>query len=244
MLEWIIKKFFDFVDYVVAHQIPSKMGYGHQIDSPKALDENSMFIVNTIMNSEKPSRIIELAAGRGALTMKILENAPVEYYLACDIDPTGLNILSKRLARKTYSNKLETKQMNSLQPDNTLPCESFDFVIAEKFLHLLSYEEIEKVFIFACKLLKPGGKFIISSASSTNFVFERTEPGEDHPLYRKLKEDMLTRLWYNISKPYVFFITEEFIQELAFKTGFVYDAKSICSSKEDYLTLVLCKKQN
>jgi ubiquinone/menaquinone biosynthesis C-methylase UbiE len=241
MIEKLIKIVFDFIDYVIARQVPSKLGYGHQIDSPKVFDQNTFFITSNIENMKTTLKIAELAAGRGALAMKILEMPHVEYYLACDIDPAGLEVLQKRIKAREYASRLETRVMNCLDPQ-ALPETYFHIVIADKFLHLLSDEEIEQVFSLANRLLQPGGIFFVSSASVTNFVYERTEPGTGHELYRKLKSDMMTRLWYNINKPYVFFITEEYIQEIAAKTGFIYKQEAVYNNKENYLTVALCKK--
>lgn len=240
MIEKLLKLFFDCIDYFLASQVSSKMGFGHQIDSTRALGANSRFMINIVANFNKPVSIIELASGRGVLAGEIIKLSQVKYYLACDIDPSGLEVLQKRMKKNEHGTKLETKVMNSLDSDMK-ETEVFDIVIAEKLLHLLSPQEIKKIFKFANSILKPGGLFIISSASETNFVHERTEPGEEHELYRKLKGDMLTRLWYNIKTPYVFFITKDYIKEVSEETGFSMIDFLIYNNTEDYLTLAVCK---
>lgn len=241
MLEKTLKVIFDFIDYFLAHQVPSKMGFGHQINSSAGLDQNSFFISDTIASLNKPVKIIELASGRGVLANEIAKIPHVEYYLACDIDPTGLEIFKNRISKQKYSSKVETLVMDALNP-STYKKEYFDIVVAEKFIHLLSPDDILKVFKLAHELLKPDGLFFISSASNTNFVYEKTVQDTEHELYRKLQDDVITRLWYNISKPYIFFITINFIKELSDVTGFSIDEKIICPFTEDYLTLAIRKK--
>lgn len=241
MIDKLLKVFFDSIDYHIAHQVPSKLGYGHQINDTRGLDENGKFLINFISTRQKNLKILELASGRGVLAEEIIKLPNVDGYLACDIDPSGLEILNKRLkSSDELSKKIRTHVMSCLNPD--IDQESFyDIVIADKFIHLLSPNDVESVFAYVHKLLKPEGNFLIISASVTNVVYSRTDEDVYHPLYRKLKSDMMTRLWYNINNPYVMFITEDYIQELCDKFGFTLNPHLVCPNKENYLTLALCK---
>lgn len=241
MFEAIIKFIFDQIDFFVARQVASKKGFGHQIDARKKRDPNIQFIHTIVANALQPVKIIELAAGRGVLTQELININTVESYLACDVDSSGLEVLQNRLIKDKNAHKVRCKIMNCLNPDLTEE-DYFDIVIADKLIHLFSPEEIDRAFLFAYKILKPGGIFIINSASTKNFVYERTLEGSDNKLYRKLKDDVLTRLWYNITIPYVFFITVEYIQEVSNRTGFFVIPEFIFQNDRDYLTLAVCKK--
>ncbi|MEW5821054.1 MAG: class I SAM-dependent methyltransferase [Cyanobacteriota bacterium] len=243
MTEKILKILFDCIDYFLAHQVASKMGYGHQIDSRKRLDKNTRFIHETFDHLGNNLKVLEMASGRGVLAQEIIQKPNVEFYLACDIDPNGIKVLEKRLKRDKNASKIKTKIANTIKDELNFE-NYFDVVIADKLLHLLSPEEIEIAFMKANKLLKPGGYFLINSASVNNFVFERTEAENETDLYRKLKSDTLTRLWYNIEIPYVFFITCEYIQQISEKTGFLYHPDHVCPRDEDYLTVTLCRKSS
>lgn len=240
MIDKLVKAFFALVDYILAGQIASKMGFGHQADRISKLDKNSLFMADVVSCFQGPLKVIELSSGRGTLARKILSKANIDEYVACDIDPSGLKVLEKRIKKAKYKDKVNVHIMDCLNPDINKE-NYFDIVIAEKLLHLLSPEDIEKVFEYANKILKPGGLFFISSASTTNFVFERTVSDDKHELYRKLKNDLITKLWYNIYKPYVFFINREYITEICQKTGFVIRNDLIYPLEQDYLTLAVCK---
>lgn len=241
MIERIIKFVFDQIDFFVARQVPSKKGFGHQIDARKKKDHNIHFIHTIVANALNPVKIIELASGRGVLTQELIKLNTVESYLACDVDSSGLEVLQKRLLKDKNAHKVSCKVMNCLEPDLTEEG-YFDIVIADKLLHLFSPEEIDRAFTFAHKILKPDGIFIINSASIKNFVYERTTEEGENKLYRKLKNDMLTRLWYNITIPYVFFITVDYIQEVCNRTGFFILPDFILKNDTDYLTIAVCKR--
>lgn len=242
MIEKFLKCLFDAIDYYLARQVPSKLGFGHQIDSRKRIDANTRFMHNLISLSNRKIKIMELACGRGVLAQELIQLPNIDYYLACDVDPDGIEVLRKRLEKDKNSSKIELKLMNCLEAD--IDKEGyFDVVIADKLLHLFSPDNIVKAFEFANKVLQPGGLFLINSASVKNFVYDRTVEEGDHKLYRRLKSDMMTRLWYNITTPYVFFITKDFIQEVSNKTGFSVIDNLICAYDEDYLTIAVCKNQ-
>lgn len=305
MIEKILKKFFDILDFFLAHQVPSKLGYGHQIIDKEGLDINSYFVINTVAELKAPIKVFEFACGQGVLAQEIAIKDNVVSYLACDIDGSALKQFEERLKNERFckeqqetiehtehkhheeplkeieeealevvedietlvdatgyhyqiedelaeagdkncttvriQDKIKTHRMSALEPD--IDYENyFDVVIADKFLHLLAPEDIEKVFNSARNLLKPGGLFMINSASINNMVFSRTDETSIHPLYRKLKDDMMTRLWYNITIPYVFFVTEEFIKEVSVKTDFEFNENLICPDKDNYLTIGVIKK--
>ncbi|MGD9581089.1 MAG: class I SAM-dependent methyltransferase [Vampirovibrionia bacterium] len=242
MFEKLIKFIFDQVDFFIARQVPSKLGFGHQIDARKKTDPNIRFIHSIIQNSLNPIKIIELASGRGVLAQELIKLPTVESYLACDVDEAGIKVLEKRLSDDDNAHKIKCKVMNCLDNEFT-ETECFDVVIADKLIHLFSPEEIDKVFQFAGKILKPCGIFIINSASVNNFVYERTVEAGENKLYRKLKDDVYTRLWYNITIPYVFFITLEYIDYVAKQTGFFIVPELVYKNDRDYLTLAVCKNK-
>lgn len=242
MIEAILKFLMAIIDYYLGSQVASKLGYGHQIDSRKRLDKNTGFMHGFIYNLGGTLKIIEIGAGRGVMALELASFPNVEAYLACDIDPHGLSVLQKRSQSFLQGAKISVKQMNVHHPE--IEQENyFDVMLTDKVLHLMSPEEIACIFDLAYKVLKPGGFFVISSVSKNNFVYERTEEGEQHPLYRKLKSDMLTRLWYNINRPYVFFITKEFIQQMCEEKGFQFRENLVCPDDTDYVTLAVCKME-
>lgn len=242
MIEPILKLLMASIDYFLGHQVASRMGYGHQIDSRKRLDKNTGFIHAFVQHLSGSVKLAELGSGRGVLALELASFDNVENYLACDIDPRGLAVLRKRAKKAPQGHKISTKEMNVHHPDIEQQ-NFFDAVVTDKVLHLMSPDEITRIFELASKILKPGGFFVISSVSKRNFVYERTEESGQHPLYRKLKSDMLTRLWYNINRPFVFFITKDFIQEKCEETGFQFREDFICPDDTDYLTLAVCKKE-
>lgn len=225
---------------MIAHQVPSQMGFGHQINSKAGLDQNSLFISNRIARIDQPIKILELAAGRGVLAQEILLYPQVEKYVACDIDPSGLEILKKKAMNKFYTEKLETIVLDVLNPSVSYR-DNFDIVIADKLIHLFSPEDVYKIFLWVNSVLKPGGIFFMSSASKTNAVFKRTVPTNKHELYRKLVPNKLIQLWYNIKNPYVFFVTLDFLIKLADVTNFIYTPDLVCHNKKNYITLGLYK---
>ena len=240
MLNKGIKFIFDQIDYHLAKQVPSMLGYGHQIDARKRKDANTIFIHSFIENLTGPLNILELAAGRGVLARELIEFSNVKSYLACDIDPSGLEVLDKRAQTDKNYDKLQIKILNVLdfKPAKT---NVYDVVIADKLLHLLSPNQLETLFKTVYEILKPGGYFVINSASIHNFVYDRTYAENEDDLYRKLRNDRISRLWYNISNPYVFFITEKYIRDLSTYTGFELSEKNICLNQCDYLTLAISK---
>lgn len=240
MINKFLNKIFNILDYVIAHQVPSCMGFGHQINSKAGLDQNSLFISNKVAKIDQPIKILELAAGRGILAQEILLYPQVEKYVACDIDPSGLEILKNRAVNKFYFEKLETVVQDVLNPTVSYK-EYFDIVIADKLIHLFSPEDVYKIFLWANSVLKPGGIFFLSSASKTNAVFKRTVPSNKHELYRKLVSNNLIHMWYNIKNPYVFFVTTDFLMKLADVTNFVYSTDLVCHNTKNYITLGLYK---
>lgn len=241
MINFILKKFYAIVDYFIGHQVESPLGYGHHTVRKAGLDPNSLFMVDLIKQCGDNLKVLEIATGKGILAEQITALENVSEYLACDIDPGCIQTINKKKRKIPHFNKLKTMNIDVL--NDSFPEEAeFDIVLSDKFLHLLSPQELESFFNIAFRLLKPDGILLSNSVSINNYAYNKTiETSSDYPYYRKLVDNTKVRLWYNINKPFILFMNENLLENLCHKTGFIYNPKLIHNNTKDYFTFATVK---
>jgi ubiquinone/menaquinone biosynthesis C-methylase UbiE len=109
---------------------------------------------------ENNERILEVAVGTGKLFEKIIKNNSKGKNEGIDISSEMLNKTRKRL--KEYKNyNLKQCSIYDLPYQNS----SFDLIINNYMLDLLPEEDFKNILNEFYRLLKPGGRIIISSMS-------------------------------------------------------------------------------
>ncbi len=97
--------------------------------------------------------VLEVGAGPGWTTRRIMETFPQVELTATDIDPRATAEFTA--LEQTYGQRLRTQSANVL----ALPFdrESFDFVLAINILNFLSVEQVPLAIAQLLRVLRPGG---------------------------------------------------------------------------------------
>jgi ubiquinone/menaquinone biosynthesis C-methylase UbiE len=129
-------------------------------------------------------RILDVAVGTGVLFKKIVLLNSDGFTEGIDISPSMLKHAEKRLSGSNFSNyKLEEGNAYSLQFEDNY----FDLVINNYMLDLLPEEDFTKILDEFYRVLRPGGKVVISSMACGN--------------------NWNNKLWYKISKSFPVLMT-------------------------------------
>lgn len=240
MIEYLLKQFFKFIDVVFAHQSPSRLGFGHQITTPNGFDSNIKFIIQKVKQLPEGLSVLELACGQGTLAIELSKLGNIKKIKAIDIDTKALEKAKGRAKKISSHAKLQFACANFLScpaPENG----SFDVVIADKFLHILTEPEICNILYNTNHVLNNAGIFFINTVSTNNFVYSCTTRGTSQSIHRLLKNDIITRNWYNIKNPIISFISKEWLEDNANRYGFIYDKNLEFYNKSNYLTVGIRK---
>lgn len=105
------------------------------------------------------TRVLDLGAGPGSLTVQLLEAFPQAEIIALDFDPTMLLLARQRLS--PYGARARLLSANLRQPAwpeaVPAPC---DAVVSATALHWLSPEELTILYQQVARVLRPGGIFM------------------------------------------------------------------------------------
>ncbi len=104
-------------------------------------------------------KILDIGCGTGVITRKIADHlCAATGGFAMGIDAAGMMIQGAREKREGSTCRFEVAAAENLPFEN----ESFDSVISTLFFHHIQLDLKKKAFSEAFRVLKPGGKFIIS----------------------------------------------------------------------------------
>lgn len=121
-------------------------------------DELHDAILNSPPNNRSESiRVLELGAGTGALTAKLLTRFPESSVLAADHSEQMLVEAERKL--ETFGDRVELRQ-GAFPEDYPSETDEFDLVVSSLAVHHLDEAEKKDLFDAIFKALKPGGWFI------------------------------------------------------------------------------------
>lgn len=110
----------------------------------------------------KDSKILDLCCGSGQSTKFLVQHS---------LDVTGLDVSPVSLARAAQ-NVPQAKYVEGLAEEMPLADQSFDLVHTSAALHEMSPEQLEAILREVDRILKPGGKFVLTDFhQATNPLF-------------------------------------------------------------------------
>ncbi len=112
-----------------------------------------------LLSIKNSHRILDIGCGTGLITKAIsLYLNPDDGGLAIGIDAAGKMIKGARKKRESKRCKFEVMAAEDLKFDN----DSFDSVLSTLFFHHIQLDLKKRAFAEAYRVLKPGGKMVIS----------------------------------------------------------------------------------
>jgi len=106
--------------------------------------------------SPRPPRILDLCAGPGSLSARLLERLPEASVVAIDFDPAHIE-----LGRRLLGERVDWYELDLRRPrwDEQFAADSFDAVVSATAIHWFTAEEIVSLYRSLARLLAPHGLF-------------------------------------------------------------------------------------
>lgn len=161
------------------------------------------------LDQNKPLKVLEVACNQGTTTFELVDKYPIDI-VACDLSEDALNRARKRAKNHPKKDHIEFRIADA----RSLPFEdnSFDIVINEAMLTMLSDVDKLKALKEYHRVLKPGGKVL------THDVLFRTD---DKAYQVKIRKDMTRNILANV-KP----LTGVEWESLFTSCGFIVQSKT------------------
>ena len=123
------------------------------------------------MVSEKnPKTILDIATGTGDLALQFAENTSAEKIIGLDISMGMLSVAIKKVAGKSFANKVEFIQGDS----EALPFDDNSFDAITVSFGIRNFENLDKGLLEILRVLKKNGIFVILETSvPTKFPFKQ-----------------------------------------------------------------------
>ncbi|MBI5064776.1 class I SAM-dependent methyltransferase [Candidatus Woesearchaeota archaeon] len=158
--------------------ILSKKGFGIQY-----VDTNSVVADLAVEATKKykPKNILDVGAGRGIVSLRLLKEFSGLKILATDIDEEGLKEITAKSKGKI---KTRVVDIGVLHPefDN-----KFDFVVAKDVYPFLKQEQVRNMMVNLSRALKQNGMLILTAPSTFSKLFQDASKTNKHQLfYQKL----------------------------------------------------------
>lgn len=146
--------------------------------------------------------VLEVGAGKGWTSRRILETFPQVELTAVDVDP-GVTAALARLS-DTYGKRLHIRQADA----TSLPFDrdAFDFVVAINVLRHLKGSERPHVLMELLRVLRPGGLLGLSEASIT----DKTLPEVWEEIKRRLSQENCEVLYASTKKGFDVWVRKEY----------------------------------
>ncbi len=158
--------------------ILSKKGFGIQYT-----DTNNVVANLTVETAKKfkPKNILDVGAGRGIVSLKLIKEFSELKILATDIDKEGLNEIATKSKGKI---KTRLVDIGILHPELN---NKFELVIAKDVYPFLKQEQVRNMLINLSRALKQNGILIMTAPSTFSKLYKDASKTNKHQLfYQKL----------------------------------------------------------
>ncbi len=127
--------------------------------------------VNSSLEINQKKNILDVGCGTGNLSFAIAEFA--ENVIGIDLDSEMLSIAKNRV--KTSNKKIEFKNLNMLEIQNSFNHFSFDSIVSfgNTLVHLNDLEEIKNFFKQTKKIVKSNGKLLLQIINYDHIIKEK-----------------------------------------------------------------------
>lgn len=131
--------------------------------------------------------MLEIGAGQGAVSLQVAKKADPKNIVATDINAIGLSRLQKTAHKKNLP--VTTQLFNATQTLPDILKERFDLVVAKDVMPFLDPQGANRLLENIAAALKPGGWFLLSTASMRSWMAKKNPPvNTGNPYYRKLSD--------------------------------------------------------
>lgn len=144
--------------------------------------------VKNFVNQAQPQSVLDVAAGRGIVSLAIAKQRPGTEILATDIDETGLKVIDEEAKAGAFNIRTQRLNIATRQFPEALK-NRFDLVVAKDVYPFLNPREITRFLHNSVSALKPGGWFLVTAPSNRSDLFHKAVQRNQHPgWYQKLSE--------------------------------------------------------
>ena len=133
---------------------------------------------------ENGARVLEIGCGTGRFLMQLAKAWPEAHCTGADIDPTGIEIARKNIAKAGMESRVEVIESDVAD----LPENSFDAVVMIEVLHEIAPQIRQHVISGCARVLKPGGWLLIVDETYPSTVEEARRPEFQFPLQTGFEE--------------------------------------------------------
>ncbi len=133
---------------------------------------------------EHARAVFEFGFGTGRLAQRLLTHhlPRAARYVGVDISTTMARLAEKRL--HPWRERVVIKAADGAKGLD-LPDESFDRFVSTYVLDLLSYDDIRRIIVDACRILKPGGRLCLASLTRGTAAWGRIVSKAWECVYRR-----------------------------------------------------------
>jgi cyclopropane fatty-acyl-phospholipid synthase-like methyltransferase len=166
-----------------AHKVLTTTGFGyHYTDETHPV----VVAVKKFVEQAQPESVLDIAAGRGIVSLAIARLFPGTEILATDIDETGLKAIDDETKTHRYNIQTQLLDIATKKFPEALK-NRFELVVAKDVYPFLNPQQITRFLQNAVSALKPGGWFLVTAPSDRSDLFGRAVKRNNHTgWYQKL----------------------------------------------------------